>query len=91
MPVLDYKLGEFVFECSYEERMLAKNARFFFHRTRREWISTSARCASKLVEFATQAARAQIVDKLGKFGSATTVAYSDNRRFNHGKSYRYNI
>ncbi len=91
MPVLDYRNGEFVFECSYEERLLPKNARFFFHRERRTWISSSCKCASRLLEYATQAARAAVVDKLGKFGSATTVARSDNRRFNHAKSYRYNI
>lgn len=88
---LDYKMGEWVFECEYEERAIPKEARFWFHRDRKLWVTSSARCASRLLQYATQAARAAVVDKLGKFGSATTVARSDNRRFNHAKRYRYNI
>ena len=64
--VLDYRNGEFVFECTFEERHVPKLARFWWNPRTRQWVSQSARCAIKLREYATQAARARIVDTFAR-------------------------
>lgn len=64
MPVLDYRNGQFVFECAYEQRALPKEARFWFDPLLKAWVTGSARCAIRLREYATQEARARFVDVL---------------------------
>lgn len=60
---LDWIDGVFVFECTYEERALPKNAKFWWDAKRRSWITQSPRCAMQLRQYATQTARARFVDR----------------------------
>ncbi len=57
---LDYKDGEFIFRCAYSERAIPKGARFFWNG--KVWVTRSARCAIRLREYATEAARHAYVD-----------------------------
>ena len=89
---LDYRFGQFVFECEYEERDIPKRARFWFDARNGQWISQSAKCAARLMEYATETARRRIWDKLTP-GSDFTATFerSDYRRKRTGTRYRYNM
>ena len=83
--VLDLKDGRFVFECTYEERAVPKLARFWFDPAAGSWVTSSPKCAIRLLRYATEKARREILDKLAK------PAYGPMERPKAFKrSYRYN-
>ncbi len=82
--VLDYKNGQFVFRCTYEEREIPKAARFWFNPTLKQWVTSSAKCAVRLRQYATQTARARFVDMLVggfRFRDANTEKPARTGRF----------
>lgn len=64
MASLRFDKNLFVFECSFEERALAKAAGFKWDDKDRTWYSTSLMAAARLKEFATDQVKTLITSKI---------------------------
>lgn len=85
--LLDYSYGQFKFYCEYEERNIPKQARFFWDSKNKQWVTASARCAARLMEYANQSAKRVILDKLAKRPSYQ----KPEKRIKTSRGYKYNI
>ncbi len=83
--LLTYNGSHWVCQCRYEERHIPKNARFYWVPRARLWVTTSARCASLLMEYADVPARQAIIDKLAYIPRESAYSHARVK-----SSYRYN-
>lgn len=84
-PIVSFHDGEFFCVCTYADREIPKGAKFYWNARRKVWMTTSARCAARLMQYCDASARRAIVDKLtwglgGGGGSHSRIQ----------REYRYN-
>ena len=64
---LIFEFDRYVLECPFEMREIPKEARFWWDSRRSAWVTSSGRCALRLIQYADRECRERILDRwLGK-------------------------